>query len=134
MRVVAVTRDPERQANLPPDWELHVTDDEIGKTYFGLTQRALQEKWGLETIVVQDDTRFLVEPQPIDTHQLVIYGQSRDDPVPHVCPKAFAATGKVWQILSISWGSQPDSLCAWWMPVVEAFGVVLDQTEQAVYG
>lgn len=120
--IVAVSYYPERRATLPNDWAVWATTTPIPETYATLARIAYEEEWGLGRVVTQDDVRFTALPD--SDAELVVYGQTSGPH--HVCPRAFAATPKVWRQLHKRWrGGQ---VCEAWMPIVYGHGEILDVT------
>lgn len=114
------------------------TAGSIPDTYRRLVSSALDNTWDLDTIVCQDDVRFVkpLTQHPIyrgsklgrfDPPELIVYGTMRHGE--HICPKAFAATPRGWKELAEVWDGQSQT-CRAWRPVVE-LGVVLNVTEDS---
>lgn len=120
LRHVAVSYWPERRAGIPDDWEIWKTTKSTADTYAELSDYAVAKEWNLDTIVVQDDVRILEYPDV--NADLVVYGQRNN----HVCPRAFAATPRMWRWLARRWRGQ--QICQAWEPLVTSHGIVLDVT------
>lgn len=123
MHIIAVSHWPGRRAELPEEWEIWETPYPIPISYAYLAHQAVDEGWGLDTVVVQDDVRFTEDPLPESSASLVVYGQGD---AKHVCPRAFAATPDIWEQLAGVWKGGP--VCLTWRPVVRKHGAVLNVT------
>lgn len=150
MRVIAVHRvdQPERLKGMDPNWAIWETDTDIGRTYKELAMTAVDEKWGHEMVVVQDDVRF-VESEgklvfsagvfnrvPHWGADVVVHGGARYDAygkVEHVCPHAFSASPNGWKRLEAVWLPAPNSLCYGFGKVVETQAVIMDLAAEQVF-
>lgn len=110
---------------LPDGWEVWETTTPTNVTYADLAAYAVSEMWDKSVVVVQDDVRFTVDPLPTPPQELVVYGQTVGD---IVCPRAFAASSKLWAKLAERWNGRR-RVCGAWMPLVQRYAVVLDVTE-----
>lgn len=135
VKVIHLERDTERLSRLQRhyaktglDYELFpaVYDDDrrlgIAKTYRNLARTAVEEQWGLDSAACQDDIRWPRHiPEP--TAPLTVYGTGRPDG--HVCPRAFAATDAMWELLAEVWDGTAQ-VCQAWKFLVEEHGVILN--------
>lgn len=100
----------------------------IPQTYQRLAQHAIEQKWGRETVVLQDDVwmphgpGFEAMNASFDA-ALVVYG--RTDSTGLICPLSFSATPKIWLELSKVWDGTT-RICDAWRPIVDTYGLVLD--------
>lgn len=102
----------------------------IPQAYRNVARSAVEEGWGRETIVMQDDVWMPHGPgfdlwnRPF-WNPLVVYGQREHDG--RVAPKAFSATPEIWLQLQQVWNGT-DRVIPSWQPIVEEHGLVLDVT------
>lgn len=100
----------------------------IPKSYQRLATQAVRQKWGRETVVLQDDV-LIPQGAGLDSYNakldspFLIYGQTEPDG--QVAPKAFSATPEMWAELGKVWDGKQRIIPAW-MPLVETYGLVLD--------
>ncbi len=128
MRIIAVNHEtmPDRLAALPDRWEVWSTDQSSQITYAQIAQHGLSSGWQRDTVVVQDDIRFTVDPLLESSADIVVYGQTSKPG--HVCQRAFSATPYGWWLLSQVWQGGPRQVCYAWARVIDQFGDVLDVT------
>lgn len=115
---------PERLTDIPCDWVIWKASEPIGHSYKILTTQAVDEGWGHETIIVQDDVRF-AEGVKFDPHpptDLMVHGKVRvnHSQIEHACPRAFSASPAGWQRLEEFWMLEPNTLC-------EGFRITLNE-------
>jgi hypothetical protein len=102
----------------------------IPQAYRNLSQWAVGEGLGRETIVMQDDV-WLPHGPGFDrwfaqySAPLVVLGHTESNG--GVAPKAFAADPEIWVMLSEVWTGEGRIIPAW-MPIVSEYGLVLDVT------
>lgn len=116
---------------LPWFWEVWATERPIGETYLAIASTAVDEQWGLETIVVQDDVRFEFRPYE-SKREFVVYGQQFESG--HICPRAFAATPDGWAVLQTLWSDAPKSACPGFRAAVDGLGGVILNTSTHLWG
>ncbi len=128
MRIIAVNHEtmPDRLAALPDHWGVWPTDQSSQITYAAMARQGLDDGWNRDTVVIQDDVRFTVNPLPISTADIVVYGQSVRSG--HICLRAFSATPYGWWLLSQVWQGGPRQVCYAWARVIDQFGDVLNVT------
>jgi hypothetical protein len=141
MRIVVVNVDQKRWRRIRQYWEnrnytpkrFPGTEGSIPDTYRRLCEKALEEGWDEETVVVQDDVWFR-DGIPRHDGELTVYGTQRD--WDHTCPHAFSATPLAWIELASVWDGTDDGLphptCRAFAEVVDELGSVLNVVEHGV--
>lgn len=122
--IVCVSYYPDRRASLPDDWLIWETTLPIPATYAQIADHAVNESWGLDVTVIQDDVRLRSRPD-VDA-DLIVYGSGTTS---HVCPRAFAANPEVWRQLQRVWQPWTGSVCHSWRPIVREYGTILNVTD-----
>lgn len=135
MNIVVINLDsqPERMFTMAEhlddlglDYERFPAYNKIPITYMHLAEKAYNEKWDENTIVVQDDIRFTetpyVVPGLIAVYSPVTVGRRG---LPHVCPQAFAASEESWEKLDYLWPGW-GGVCNGWRGYVLKHAVFLD--------
>ena len=141
MRYIAInhtsSKGKERRELLPPEWEVFKTSDPTPITYHNVAAKAVEERWGLDVVVLQDDVRFKFDVDGISSG-LIVYGQRTGRRPLHICPRAFAASPQVWKLLVKAWDGIPEEntrgqICRQWLPIVMEHGRVVDNTLHGIY-
>lgn len=120
MRIIAVNHvsRPDRLEGLPSEWEVWQTAKRIGVTYAVISRAAVEEEWGTDVVIIQDDVRGDLPAAEVFT----VYGTQGPR---HICPKAFAADAETWGQLFEAWRERPTSVCRSFTKVALERGAVI---------